>query len=61
MEAFFKVIPVPGIDDPEAANTPFIPVLALGAPQTTWIVPSPVLTVQTLSLSAFGCRRALPE
>ena len=40
---------------PGAANTAFMPVRALGAPHTTVTVPSPVSTVQTRSLSAFGC------
>ena len=37
------------------ANTPFMPVRALGAPQTTWTTPLPVSTMQTRSRSALGC------
>ena len=55
---FFRSSPVPGICVPAAANTPFMPVRALGAPHTTWIRSSPVSTMQTLSRSASGCCRA---
>ena len=45
--------------EPAGANTPFMPVLAFGAPQTTWTgTPSPESTKQTRSRSAFGCWRA---
>ena len=54
----FSVMPVPGMNVPGGANTPFMPVRAFGAPQTTRTVPSPVSTVQTRSRSAFGCGTA---
>ncbi len=37
------------------ANTPSIPVLAFGAPQTTWKFPLIVSTSHTFNLSALGC------
>src|SRR6516225_723041 len=47
---------LPGMNAPGGANTPFIPVRALGAPHTTWIgLPSPVSTMHTRNRSAFGC------
>src|SRR5690349_19469467 len=47
---------LPGMNAPGGANTPFMPLRAFGAPQTTWIgLPSPVSTMQTRSRSAFGC------
>src|SRR5215813_6852876 len=47
---------LPGMNAPGGANTPFMPVRALGAPHTTWIgLPSPVSTMHTRSRSAFGC------
>ena len=49
---------VPGMWLPAGAKTPFMPVRALGAPHTTCTVSLPVSTMQTLSLSAFGCRFA---
>ena len=36
----------------------FMPVRALGPPQTTWTSPEPVSTMQTLSRSASGWGRA---
>ena len=56
--AFFSTSPVAGITEPIGANTPFMPVRALGAPQTTSSTPSLVSTVQRRSRSAFGCWRA---
>ena len=50
-----SVIFLPGIYVPTAENTPFMPVCAFGAPQTTWTGPPPASTIQTLSLSALGC------
>ena len=47
--------PVPGMSVPDGAKMPFMPVRAFGAPQTTCTSPSAVSTLQTLSLSAFGC------
>ena len=52
---FFKVKLNPGINVPTLAKTPTIPCLTLGAPQTTLYVFCPSNTLQTLSLSAFGC------
>ena len=49
----------PGIYAPMGAYTTFIPVLALGAPQTIVFSPSKVLTVQIFNLSALGCFSAL--
>ena len=47
---------LPGMKAPGGANTPFIPVRAFGAPQTTWMgSPLPISTMQTRSRSAFGC------
>src|SRR5580693_2950810 len=47
---------LPGMKAPGGANTPFIPVRAFGAPQTTWMgSPLPTSTMQTRSRSAFGC------
>ena len=40
---------------PVLASGAFIPTRTLGAPQTTFSFPLPELTVQTVSLSAFGC------
>ncbi len=54
----FRVMPMPGTVMPEAANTPFMPVRAFGAPQTTCTMPSLVSTSHTRSRSAFGCCRA---
>ena len=51
----FSVMPVPGMNVPGGANTPFMPVRAFGAPQTTRTVSLPVSTVHTRSRSAFGC------
>ena len=51
----FRVMPVPGMKAPAAANTAFMPVLAFGAPQTTDTMPSPVSTLQARRRSAFGC------
>ncbi len=53
-----SVIPVPGMKLPGGANTPFMPVRALGAPHTTDTTPSPVSTRQARSRSAFGCGTA---
>ena len=50
-----SVIPVPGMVLPIGANTPIMPVLALGAPHTTSTTPEPVSTLHTRSRSAFGC------
>ncbi len=47
--------PVPGMCVPGGANTPFRPVRAFGAPQTTCTTPLPVSTRQSFSRSAFGC------
>ena len=55
MTPFFRSTPVPGTWLPDGAKTPFMPVRAFGAPQTTWIVSEPVSTLQTRSRSAFGC------
>ena len=52
---FFKVISVPGIYIPSAANIPFIPFFTLGAPQITWNVFSPFSTEQIFNRSALGC------
>src|ERR1700733_5966747 len=46
---------LPGIYVPTGENTPFMPVRAFGAPQTTWTGPWPASTMQTLSRSALGC------
>ena len=55
----FRVTPLPGMKLPAGANTPFRPVRAFGAPQTTDTrVPSPASTRQTRSRSAFGCGTA---
>ena len=54
----FSNAPVRGMTVPAGANTPFIPVWAFGAPQTTWTCPFPVSTTQTFSRSALGCRSA---
>ena len=56
--AFLSTMPVPGMVVPGGAKTPFMPVRALGAPQTTSTCSLPVSTTQSLSLSAFGCCRA---
>ena len=58
MAAGFKVEPVPGMNEPTGANTPFRPARAFGAPHTTCSRSAPVSTTQTRSLSAFGCGRA---
>ncbi len=50
-----SVILVPGMYVPTPANTPIMPVLALGAPHTTSTTPEPVSTLHTFSRSAFGC------
>src|SRR5208282_1212797 len=55
MTPLASVIFLPGIYVPTAENTPFIPVRAFGAPQTTCTGPPPASTMQTLSRSAFGC------
>ena len=52
---FLSSTPVPGILTPAWAKTPFMPVRAFGAPQTTCSFSLPVSTMQTRSLSAFGC------
>ena len=52
---FLRSSLVPGMKLPTGANTPFMPVRALGAPHTTCTTPLPVSTLQTRSLSAFGC------
>ena len=52
---FFNFKFRPGINVPIFAKTLFIPNLTLGAPQTTLNVFFPSNTLQTLSLSAFGC------
>ena len=55
----FSSMPVPGMRLPAAAKTPFMPVRALGAPQTTCTgEPAPGSTRHTRSRSAFGCCRA---
>src|SRR3984957_7827108 len=46
---------LPGIYVPTAENTPFMPVRAFGAPQTTCTGPWPASTMQTFSRSALGC------
>src|ERR1700722_15680895 len=46
---------LPGIYVPTAENTPFMPVRAFGAPQTTCTGPWPASTMQTFSRSAGGC------
>ena len=51
----FSVRPVPGMNVPGGANTPFMPVRAFGAPHTTWTVSLPVSMVHTRRRSAFGC------
>ncbi len=51
----FSVVLVPGMKLPGAANTPFMPVRAFGAPHTTKTLSSPVSTWHTRSRSAFGC------
>ncbi len=50
--------PVPGRRLPTGAKTPFMPVRALGAPQTPWTSPVTVSSVQSRSRSALGCGRA---
>src|SRR5215472_2479844 len=50
--------PVRGMTVPDGAKTPFIPVWALGAPQTTWTCALPVSTTQTFRRSALGWRSA---
>ena len=52
---FFNFVFVPGIYVFSGANTPSIPVLTFGAPQTTWKVPLLVSTSHTFNLSASGC------
>ncbi len=47
-------MPVPGICVPGGAKMPFMPVLALGAPQTTWIKADLVSTSQTLQAVGIG-------
>ena len=50
---------MPGTYAPGGANTPFMPVRALGAPHTTCTgSPDPVSTRHTFSLSASGCLSA---
>ena len=51
----FRVMPVPGMKAPGAAKTAFMPVRALGAPQTTETMPSPASTLQARRRSALGC------
>ena len=53
--ADLSVMPVPGMKLPGAANTPFMPVRAFGAPQTTETMPVAGIDRQTRSRSAFGC------
>src|SRR5208337_2570775 len=53
-----SVIFLPGIYVPTGEKTPFIPLRAFGAPQTTCTGPPPASTMQTLSRSASGCRLA---
>ena len=55
MTPLASVIFLPGIYVPTGENTPFIPVRAFGAPQTTCTGPWPASTMQTLSRSALGC------
>src|SRR5271169_4422780 len=55
MTPLASVIFLPGIYVPTGEKTPFIPVRAFGAPQTTCTGPWPASTMQTLSRSAFGC------
>ncbi|KAF0211670.1 MAG: hypothetical protein FD172_1731 [Methylocystaceae bacterium] len=51
-----SVIFFPGMKVPGAEKTLFMPVRALGAPQTTCTgAPFPVSTMQTRKRSAFGC------
>ena len=45
----------PGSFAPTVASGAFMPARAFGAPQTICTVASPVLTLQTLSVSASGC------
>ena len=56
--AFFKTSPETGMIEPSGANTAFMPVRALGAPQTTSNTPCLVSTVHSRSRSALGCWRA---
>src|SRR5271154_703828 len=55
MTPLARVIFLPGIYVPTGEKTPFMPVRALGAPQTTCTGPPPASTMQTLSRSALGC------
>ena len=56
--ALFSTSPEAGMTEPSGANTAFMPVRALGAPQTTSKTPCLVSTVHRRSLSALGCWRA---
>ena len=52
---FLSFVPVAGMTQPARANTPFMPVRALGAPHTTSKrSPPPTSTVQTRRRSALG-------
>ena len=53
-----RVMPVPGTWAPTGAKTPFMPVRALGAPQTTCTTSVPVSTRHSLRRSASGCGTA---
>src|SRR5271168_2623455 len=55
MTPLARVIFLPGIYVPTGEKTLFMPVRALGAPQTTCTGPPPTSTMQTLSRSALGC------
>src|SRR5580704_7978874 len=55
MTPLARVSFLPGIYVPTAENTLFMPVRALGAPQTTCTGSPPASTMQTLSRSALGC------
>ena len=58
MTLSLSIAPVRGIIVPAEAKTPFMPVRALAAPQTTWTCSLPVSTTQTRSRSALGWRSA---
>src|ERR1700722_20291955 len=55
MTPLARVSFLPGIYVPTGENTLFMPVRALGAPQTTCTGPPPASTMQTFSRSALGC------
>src|SRR5579863_4110031 len=55
MTPLARVIFLPGIYVPTGEKTPFMPVRAFGAPQTTCTGPWPASTMHTLSRSALGC------